>query len=251
MKSLVSSISLSITAVLLFFATNSNAQVGIGTAAPEAALDVSSTNAGLLLPRIALTSVTVVAPITNPNGGAVVDGTMIWNTGTGGVTPAGYYYWQNSRWNQLINNEPQVFIGRVVINAAGSQTIMGIPFRPTSIEFTAISNTETENGGHVRSTNANNKDNSVGYTFGYAKSIATSPFIEQIAISGAGSGASINRVGNYSSTNHCFAAQFVNQEAIDQGRTSGSLTSFNTNGFTINVTDFRDPIVLLFKAYRY
>ncbi len=239
-----------------FFTLTLNAQVGIGTELPQAALDISATNAGVFLPRIALTSLTTAAPVTNPNSGAVVDGTMIWNTGAI-IAPAGIYYWQSGKWNQLVNNEQQVFVGRMVVSAADfaapnrRKTIAGIPFSPRTIEFTAISNTEVENGNYITSTNANNKDNSVGYTFGYAKIITTTPFIEQIAISGAGSGASINRVGNYSSIARCFAAQFVNQDAVNQGRTSASMFSFNPNGFALTIEEFTDPIVVIYKAYKY
>ena len=243
---------------LSLIAISLQAQVGLNTTFPQAYLDINATDAGVLLPRITLTDVNTAAPVTNPDGGALVEGTMVWNTGTGALTPAGYYYWQSGRWNQILsNNEQQVFVGRMVVSAADfaapnrRKNIVGIPFTPRTLEFTAISNTETENGNYIQSTGSNNKDNSVGYTFGYAKRISTSPFIEQIAISGAGSGASINRVGNYSSTARCFAAQLVDQNANSQGRTSASLFSFNTNGFTLTIEEFTDPIVVIYKAYKY
>lgn len=67
------------------------AQVSINTtgANPDASagLDVSFTNKGLLIPRVALTgtadAVTVPTPATS---------VLVYNTGTGGLTPAGYYY---------------------------------------------------------------------------------------------------------------------------------------------------------------
>lgn len=81
-------------------------QVGIGTPSPEAALDVTSSNSGVLAPRLALTSTTVAAPVTNPNGGSLVNGTLIWNTTTNaaaGLYP-GYYYWNGTRWIRLTDN---------------------------------------------------------------------------------------------------------------------------------------------------
>jgi hypothetical protein len=245
----------SITLVFLFLFNAAGAQVGIATDYPEAALDINSTDSGMLIPRIALTSSTTAAPLINPNGGQLVEGTMVWNTGTAGVTPTGFYLWETNQWNLVVSeNKPQIFIGRMVISASdfseGTKTITGIPFSPRTVEFTAISNTETLNAGYTRSGSGNDANNSVGYTFGYAKVIAASPFIEQIAIAGAGSGASINRVGNYSSTNRCFAAQFVNQDALDQGRTSASMHSFTSDGFVLSIEEFRDPIVVLIRAYR-
>jgi len=50
------------------------AQVGIGTTTPEGALDIMSTTSGLVMPRVANTSVVV-----NPNGGAIVNGTMVYD----------------------------------------------------------------------------------------------------------------------------------------------------------------------------
>jgi len=41
-------------------------QVGIGTTTPEGALDVSSTQFGYVLPRIALTATNTAAPVVNP-----------------------------------------------------------------------------------------------------------------------------------------------------------------------------------------
>jgi hypothetical protein len=243
--------------LFLFLFNAAGAQVGIETNAPNAALDIDSPDSGVLLPRIALTSLTTAVPVNNPNGGSLVDGTMVWNTGTavGGVSKTGFYLWENNQWNLVVSeNKPQVFIGRMLISSrdddTGTKTITGIPFSPRTIEFTAISNTERVNDGYERSDDGNDGDNSVGYTFGYAKVTTTAPFIEQIAISGAASGASINRVGNYSSTNRCFAAQFVNQNADDQGRTSASMHSFTSDGFVLTIEEFTDPVVVLIRAYR-
>lgn len=80
------------------------AQTGIGTTTPHASakLDVSATNKGFLPPRIALTATLDVATITSPATGLV-----IYNTSTAGTTPnnvlPGYYYWDGSKWNGLVD----------------------------------------------------------------------------------------------------------------------------------------------------
>ena len=80
------------------------AQTGIGTTAPHASakLDVSATNKGFLPPRIALLSITDVATIASP-----ATGLIIYNTATAGTTPnnviPGYYYWDGSKWNALVD----------------------------------------------------------------------------------------------------------------------------------------------------
>ncbi len=93
----------------LFLTTILNAQVGVGTTTPNAALDVAAgaNNYGLLIPRVALTATNVAAPVKNPATGAYLTnsvaeiGTMVFNTnttaGTYGVIP-GINFWDGTNW---------------------------------------------------------------------------------------------------------------------------------------------------------
>ncbi len=67
------------------------AQMSINTtgaeADPSAGLDIDFSNKGLLIPRVALTSKNDVTTIPNP-----ATGLLVYNTGTGGLSLAGYYY---------------------------------------------------------------------------------------------------------------------------------------------------------------
>jgi hypothetical protein len=64
----------------------------------SAALDIRDyTDKGVLIPRIALTGPTDVTTIPSP-----ALSLLVYNTGTGGLTPAGYYYWDGSRWVRLV-----------------------------------------------------------------------------------------------------------------------------------------------------
>ena len=86
----------------LFISVNMTAQVGVGTTTPAGALDVNSTTNGFIPPRVALTATNVAAPVVNPQGGALVAGTIVWNTATAGSMPnnvaPGLYYWDGTRW---------------------------------------------------------------------------------------------------------------------------------------------------------
>lgn len=94
---------LTCTLILFCFAQSSFAQVGVGTTTPNqsAALDVTATNRGVLLPRIALTAANNWSPVT----GTATEGMIVYNTATAGaginaVTP-GFYYWYQSAWKPI------------------------------------------------------------------------------------------------------------------------------------------------------
>lgn len=93
---------------LFFFPMITFAQVGINTTAPKAALDVESTNNGVLIPRVQLTSILDNTTIINPNAGPLVTSTLVYNMAPAGIAPnnviAGFYYWNNSasRWIAIV-----------------------------------------------------------------------------------------------------------------------------------------------------
>ena len=71
-------------------------QVGVGTITPEGALDVSSTNDGLLIPRVALAA-TNTPTVTTPTVSELVYNTFTSTPGPNEVTP-GFYYWNGTLW---------------------------------------------------------------------------------------------------------------------------------------------------------
>lgn len=93
MKNLISAVGLFL--VLHNFAY---AQVGIGTSSPNssAILEVNSKNKGLLIPSISLNSLTDASTISSP-----ATSLLVWNNGSGSLSVAGFYYWNNSQWNLI------------------------------------------------------------------------------------------------------------------------------------------------------
>lgn len=77
------------------------AQVGIGIPQPDssAMLQVNSKNKGVLLPSIALNSSTDNVTVPSP-----ADGLVVWNNGNGNLKEAGFYYWFESKWNNILIN---------------------------------------------------------------------------------------------------------------------------------------------------
>lgn len=92
--------------VMLFGATTiMSAQTGIGTAQPNqsAQLDITSSDKGVLIPRIALSSATQQLQTTVANETSL----LIYNTATvalEGLTP-GYYYWDAAKWNRIVKDD--------------------------------------------------------------------------------------------------------------------------------------------------
>ncbi len=91
--------------IALLFAQRSMAQIGIGTTTPSASaqLDVTSTTKGVLIPRVALTSLTSASPVTSPTTSLLVYNTATAGTSPSNVTP-GYYYWNGTAWVRLSDN---------------------------------------------------------------------------------------------------------------------------------------------------
>jgi hypothetical protein len=89
--------------VVLSSLVNAEAQVGIGTTTPHAAsvLDITGTNKGLLIPRIALTSSTDVATIPTPPTSLIIFNTATAGSGLTAVFP-GFYYWDGTTWLNFI-----------------------------------------------------------------------------------------------------------------------------------------------------
>lgn len=84
--------------VFLFFSALNWGQTGINTKTPDAsaALDVSATDRGVLLPQYTLGLLTdAVSPVNAP-----AEGSLIYNIG--GANPKGNYYWTGSRWERMI-----------------------------------------------------------------------------------------------------------------------------------------------------
>ena len=126
--------------VLLFSFTAINAQnVGINSAgtAPDASagLDVSFTNKGVLIPRVALTDRTDVATISSPTTSL-----LIYNTATAGTSPnnvyPGYYYFDGTIWDRFITDKNRTFLPANVTNnnvtANTIADITGLSFAVTS-----------------------------------------------------------------------------------------------------------------------
>lgn len=177
--------------------------------------------------------------ISNP-----VEGSMVFNTTTRSI-----HFYSNSAWVE-IPSVANSYVGAFQITGLGNQTISGLPFEPSSITFSAYANVESFNLNSDNAVGNNNSGiaNAFGGMTGFARNDGGS-VTEQVIYVG-GSGNSINDISRYASNSHCIGLRYSNQNGNNLGITSASITSFNTDGFTLNTDSFADEIVVLFQAFR-
>ncbi|WP_396603172.1 hypothetical protein [Algibacter sp. R77976] len=230
--------------LLLVFTSHyySFSQVGIGTTNPDASaiLHIESTDKGLLIPKLTTAQINAIV---NPAAGLMLfnttTNTFEYNSGTT-VTPV---------WSKL-NPDSSVYMGKFIITGTGAQTITGLPFEPSSIKFSTHANVETYNlnSDNGIGNNTNTFQNAFGTSLGYATNYGGS--IEQQAIYIGGNGSSINDISRYASSTRAIGIRYSNQNGDSLGLTAAEVTNFNANGFTINVTDHTEDIVVIFEAHR-
>ena len=120
-----------------------NKSVGIGTTTPNtsAALDISSTNKGLLPPRVALSARNVWSLTGSPTDGMIIYNNANSGTATNIVEAGFLYVWNNSLWNKLQKADTDTNSGmetkkiQYYGNFDSSKTVVSGPF-----EFRTINN---------------------------------------------------------------------------------------------------------------
>jgi hypothetical protein len=128
---------------------NLSAQTGIGTTTPHASakLEVNATNKGFLPPRVSLSGTNDVSTITSPATGLV-----IYNTAPAGTTPnnviPGYYYYDGTKWNQLVDQSSLNSFSGYIPNYAQSNSsrVTNVTTNGTTI----VSQTITTSGRPVQ-----------------------------------------------------------------------------------------------------
>lgn len=160
------------------------------------------------------------------------------------------YKFNGSIWEEVANNNnPSVYMGVFIITSTGPQSITGLPFQPTQLSFVAHANVESLNLNSDNGTRNNETGlpNSFGTSNGFARN--DSGTIVQQSIFIGSSGNSINDISRYASSSHCIGIRYGNQNGDSLGLTSATLNSFNVDGFSINVDNLADNVVVLYHAY--
>lgn len=102
-KKILLSILMSISCATILTAQNIGINATGATPATSAMLDISSSDKGLLIPRVALTATNQASPVTSPATSLLVYNIVTAGTAPNNVVP-GYYYWNGSAWAQLLSS---------------------------------------------------------------------------------------------------------------------------------------------------
>jgi hypothetical protein len=115
MKKLIFSLITYLTLTVFVNAQNVAINATGATASASAMLDVSSSNSGVLIPRVALTGTTSAAPVTAPTTSL-----LVYNTATVSDVTPGFYYWSGSAWVRFLTGASNAWnlTGNAGINPA-------------------------------------------------------------------------------------------------------------------------------------
>jgi hypothetical protein len=158
-------------------------------------------------------------------------------------------YYNGTSWIQG-NVDVTTSVGYFTISATGTQTITGLPFEPSSILFSAHANVESTslNSDNGVANNASTIENAFGTMTGYARN--DNGTINQQIIYGGGSGNSINDISRYANNSQCIGIRYSNINGDSFGLTTANLVTFTADGFTINISERIDDVLVMYTAFR-
>jgi len=140
-----------------------------------------------------------------------------------------------------------IYMGKFILNGTGTTSVTGIPFQPDQVEFVGYANAESYNVDSSGS-GSNNQGNYGGSFHGFARNDGGST-VQQAIHSGV-SGQSVNNISRYASDSECIGIRYGDQDGNDSGGAYASLTSWNSDGFDLNVSELSQNIVIIYKAFK-
>ena len=178
---------------------------------------------GLLIPRIALTSRIVAAPVVAP-----ATSLLIYNTATAGAAPnnvtPGYYYWNGAAWTRLfVGTDAWTLVGNTL---AGTESMGSINAQPVRFVSTNLERMRIHAGGPITVNSAVAQPGDVFAAFAGAANFAVNGY----STAGAGAG-----TYGFAQNNNSLGMWAENITAtgtalVANGQAVGALTLVNGSG---------------------
>ena len=243
--------------IVFLFTIVSKAQVGIDTPTPQGALDITSSNDGLLIPRVALTITTSALPLTSPTISE-----LVYNSATVADVTPGFYYWNGTIWVRLaagltndwsITGNTGIIDGTNFIGTAAA-TNVDVAFRRNNIAAGKIGTTSTSFG--VGALNAGATTNSSAFgtnaltlntgtnnvAVGNGSLAANTTGNTNVAVGNSTLAANVSGIQNTGVGNNALllntgsASTAIGFEALRANTTGNNLTAFGFRALSGNTT---------------
>jgi hypothetical protein len=159
------------------FVAKDNGQIGIGTSSPDAsaALDITSTNKGMLIPRVALTGATDAITVPSP-----ATGLLVYNTNNSVIDGVGIYLNSGTSsapsWGRIISQSATYYSPTIKLSVKGNSTVLttgagaygnltlgNVSFSDGNYNTTTNKYTVPSNGYYQISANITYSSNANGY----------------------------------------------------------------------------------------
>ena len=157
-----------LTLLVLLISITMFSQVGIGTTSPNGALEITSTNDGLLIPRVALVA-TNIATVITPTTSELVYNTATSAIGPNQVTP-GFYFWNGVKWvatQSSFNTSFSQTANLTTTTTAGYVNIVGLDNKTFVAPYDG--NYQIVFIGYLGANKVTTANDVVGYAEGYFK----------------------------------------------------------------------------------
>ncbi|MCC6721797.1 MAG: hypothetical protein IT243_06300 [Bacteroidia bacterium] len=145
---------------LLFITSKiANSQVKIGdnpgTINSNSILELESTTKGFLIPRVTLTGVSIVAPLSDP----IPEGMIVYNSGS--TLSKGFYYWDGTKWAKILNGASNPASKTANATLTKNETFVLVNPATTSATITLPEITSIDNGLEITVKNNGSYDDLV------------------------------------------------------------------------------------------
>ncbi|TDP61760.1 beta strand repeat-containing protein [Flavobacterium dankookense] len=214
--------------------------IGISQPNPQGILDITSTNDGLLIPRVALTTTTSALPLTLPTISE-----LVYNTANVSDVTSGFYYWNGTIWVRLatgVTTNDWTTTGNAGLsgttNFMGTTDDVDVSFRRNNIASGKIQSTNTSLGVgalNIATTGTNNA------AFGTSSLGANTTGSSNVAIGTSALTANSTASNNTAVGASALAANTtgqnntaIGQRALVTNILGGSNTAIGTNALAVN-----------------